>query len=71
MTRDQIIQSYEKSEIRFDGVIERTFVWIDIVCDPAKNNPSTFIFQPPFSFRYSEWIRHGNFISRYVYVTEG
>lgn len=69
MTKDQIVQACETNVVRLDGVIERTFVWIDIECNPTKHNPSTFLYQPPFQFKYTEWVRHGNFISRYVVVS--
>lgn len=72
MTRNEICEAYGSRHTRLDGVIEQTFVWIDIVCDPTKHNPSTFNFQPPFSFRYSEWRQtSANFISRSVYVAQG
>ena len=72
MTREEICKAYGSCQTRLDGVIERTVPWIDIVCDPAKHNPSTFNYQPPFSFRYSEWRQtSANSISRYVYVTQG
>ncbi len=67
MTREEMVERYGTKHVRFDGVTEQTFVWIDIEVKP-KDYP--FSYEPPFAFRYGEWQRHGNLISRYVYITK-